>query len=214
MNIDLVDYVGDDLTVANAARVSYGRATSSLTDADVKLISYLMKNKHTSPFEHVIFTFRIEVPIFTARQFMRHRVWSFSEISYRYKEPDMKFFLPDQWRKQSSDNKQVTEGALDAENQVLANTYANAVYEHARHAYQELLDLGVGRELARIVLPVGLYTEFYGTVNLHNLFHFLDLRDHKHAQQEIAWAAGRIKELISPIVPHCFRAWEESRGNS
>lgn len=208
MKVDLVAHMGDDLSIVNAARVSYGGKSEQLSTTDRGLIRYLLANKHTSPFEHVTFTFRVEAPIFVARQWMRHRTWSFNEISYRYKEPDMEFYLPDVWRKQSGDNKQVTEGALDAEKQVLASTYANAVYEHAKHAYQELLDLGVGRELARIILPVGLYTQFYGTVNLHNLLHFLTLRDHDHAQHEIRYPAQRIKELIKPIVPVTLDIWE------
>ena len=213
MKVELVSHMGDDLTVVNAARVSYGGESDVLTDKDRRLIQYLLENKHTSPFEHVTFTFRIEVPIFIARQWMRHRTWSFNELSYRYKEPDMEFYLPGVWRKQSTDNKQVTEGELDADKQILASTYANAVYKHAEHAYQELLDLGVGRELARIVLPVGLYTSYYGTVNLHNLFHFLELRDHEHAQPEIAWTARRIRELIRPIVPACMDSWERLRAS-
>jgi thymidylate synthase (FAD) len=123
----------------------------------------------------------------------------------------MEFYHPVKWRMQSGDNKQVTEGEIDGAAQRAATTYASAAYEHAKHTYQELLDLGVGREMARMVLPVGLYTEFYGTVNLHNLFHFIELRDHEHAQREIRWPTLRLKELASRVVPRTFSIWDDLR---
>lgn len=211
MIVDLVSSMGDDLSIVNAARVSYGGYSDEWKDRDARLIKYLLKNKHTSPFEHVTFTFYVKVPIFIARQWMRHRTWSYNEVSYRYKQPEMEFFVPHKWRQQSNDNKQVTEGEIDAQAQRQATTYANAAYEHAKHTYQELLDLGVGRELARMVLPVGIYTEFYGTVNLHNLLKFIELRDHEHAQPEIAWCAKRLRELAEAAVPRTISIWEELR---
>lgn len=207
--VELIDRMGNDMSVVRAARVSYagdddiGRAA----ELDQKLIRYLIKNKHTSPFEHVVFTFHIKAPIFVARQWMRHRTWSFNEISARYTKLDDDYYLPDVWRRQSKKNKQVSTG------EILDQDAANGAYmklvSDANATYDSLLRMKVSREMARMVLPVGVFTRFYATVDLHNLLHFLELRNHGHAQHEIQEYAQAIEQLIEPYVKWTLEAWRD-----
>lgn len=203
---ELVDSMGDDLSVVQAARVSTGSGTKG-EEADKKLINYLMRHSHTSPFEQVTFKFHVKCPIFVARQWMRHRTWSYNEMSGRYMELPREFYNPSVWRAQDTANKQ---GSLPYN----GDTYwVKGAYEEAlawcERAYQSLLDNGVARELARMVLPLSTYTEFYGTVNLHNLFRFLKLRLDSHAQPEIQVYAQALLMLITPIVPWSVEAWRD-----
>jgi thymidylate synthase (FAD) len=202
--VRLVDHVGSDHSITNSARVSYGQSSKG-EDADKKLIKYLLINKHTSPFEHVVFTFHIKAPIFVTRQWMRHRTWSYNEISYRYTEAPDEFFLPHTWRKQAHVNKQGSLG--EVEEQQVCNEIAIQSYRDAMSSYERLIKLGVGREQARAVLPVSLYTQFYATVNLHNLLHFITLREDAHAQQEIQVYGTALRSIVSPIVPWTIEAW-------
>lgn len=203
--------MGNDLSVVRAARVSYGNDTKS-EDQDRKLLKYLLVNRHTSPFEHVMFTFRVEAPIFVARQWMRHRTWSFNEVSYRYTEAPEEVWHPEVWRGQSTDNKQMSRGTLSGDTALDANDVYEIALTQARWAYSDLLQLGIAREQARAVLPVATMTSFYGTVDLHNLLHFLDLRLHPHAQPEIREYAEAIVDLIRPIVPWTLEIWEGLRN--
>lgn len=206
--VELIDRMGDDRSVVRAARVSFaGDETVRPPEDDQKLIKYLLKNHHTSPFEHVVFTFHASVPIFVARQWMRHRTWAYNEISARYTEVGIDYYWPDEWRAQSSSNRQASDGLVD-EQWILDDRYGDAVGE-ALEAYQVLLNTGVSREMARMVLPQAMFTRFYGTVSLHNLIHFIRLRDHSHAQQEIQEYARAMRELIAPHVPWTIQALEE-----
>lgn len=212
--VRLVGHMGDDLSVVRSARVSHDADWRSGDDSgkDEKLIGYLMRNRHSTPFESVTFTFEIKAPIFVVRQWHRHRTWSYNEVSARYTELPEEFYVPDmnQVTTQSAVNKQ----ARTDERHPLAESIVNelrAQNELAFQSYKNLIHIGVARELARTVLPVGTYTRFFGTVNLHNLLHFLALRDHAHAQYEIRIYAQAIKELIRPIVPVSLAAWEGQR---
>ena len=212
--VRLVDHMGDDLSIVRSARVSHDADWRSGDDSgkDEKLIGYLMRNRHSTPFESVTFTFEIKAPIFVVRQWHRHRTWSYNEVSARYTELPEEFYVPDmnQVTTQSAVNKQ----ARTDERHPLAESIVNelrAQNELAFQSYKNLIHIGVARELARTVLPVGTYTRFFGTVNLHNLLHFLALRDHAHAQYEIRIYAQAIKELIRPIVPVSLVAWEGQR---
>lgn len=201
--VRLVDHMGNDLSIVRSARVSYDADWRAGDEKkDEKLIAYLMKNKHTSPFEAVQFTFEVKAPIFVFRQWHRHRTWSYNEISARYTELDEGFYLPelDQITFQSPSNKQ-----MRTEDQ---NPHAENIREWMEIQnrssflmYQELLQKGCPRELARSVLPVGAYSRMFASVNLHNLFHFLRLRLHEHSQYEIRVYAQAILQLIEPIVP-------------
>lgn len=211
--VRLVDSMGSDLSIVRNARVSYDAAWRSGDDtgSDRRLLNYLLKNKHNTPFESVVFTFEVKAPIFVFRQWHRHRTQSYNELSARYKELPEEFYIPEatQITTQSSDNKQMRtdEAHPLAEafrtNMRLQNTMAFSLYK-------SMLEDGCPRELARSVLPVGTYSHMFATVNLHNLFHFLRERLHPHAQYEIRVYAEAILELIEPIVPESVKIFKET----
>lgn len=208
--VQLVDWMGDDMSVVRSARVSYN-AEPRQDGSDDKLIRYLMKNKHTSPFESVSFTFHLKMPIFVVRQWHRHRTWSYNEVSARYTELPEEFYVPEleQITTQSTSNKQMRtteQHPYAADIRMVMGVSMNQAFV----VYKHLLEIGAPRELARSVLPVGTYTRFFGTVDLHNLFHFLRLRLHEHAQYEIRVYADAILRLIEPIVPVSVAAFRET----
>jgi thymidylate synthase (FAD) len=210
--VELINHLGDDNSVLSAARVSYdGDAKENSVARDKKLLHYLLANKHTSPFEHVNFTFHVKAPIFVARQWMRHRAWSYNEISARYTVSELTFYYPREWRGQSKDNKQASEGVLDPSPHESAKEAYRRALNEAVWAYSSLLEAGASREMARMVLPVSTFTRFYATVDLHNLLHFIELRDHPHAQLEIQEYAVAMRKLIEPIVPWTMEAWNSLR---
>ncbi|QEH36604.1 Thymidylate synthase ThyX [Aquisphaera giovannonii] len=216
--VRLVDAMGSDLSVVLAARVSYDAAWRAGEDqgSDARLIRYLWKNRHTTPFEAVSFTFEIKAPIFVFRQWHRHRTWSYNELSARYRELPEEFYVPDPALigQQSASSKQAREiGDTDAAmlGQRRAEVeHAREVMEGAFAQYRRLLEGGWPRELARSVLPVATYSHMFATVNLLNLLKFLTLRCDGHAQYEIRVYADAMRELIRPIVPVCVSAWEEA----
>ncbi|HBR70597.1 TPA: FAD-dependent thymidylate synthase [Candidatus Dependentiae bacterium] len=203
-SVELMRVSGSDLDVVNAARVSFGKWSDRFDERDQKLINFLMLHDHTSPFEHNQLSFRIKAPIFVARQWMRHRMNSYNEISYRYAKAPLEFYVPACWRGQDAENKQAS--AASFEDESLKKKYQDLI-DHSVKAYNELLDAGVVRELARGVLPVTIYTQFMFTCNLHSLFHFLKLRSHEGAQWEIRQYAQALKELAEEYFPASFRAW-------
>lgn len=210
-HIRLVDSMGSDLSVVRSARVSYDAEWRAGEDEgkDAKLINYLMKNRHTSPFESVTFTFEVKAPIFVFRQWHRHRTWSFNEISARYAELPEEFYVPalDKITTQSVNNKQqrTEEQLADADYcQAQILTACRQSFER----YKVLLERGCPRELARGVLPVNTYSKMFATIDLHNLLGFIRLRDHSHAQYEIQVYAQTMLELIRPVVPVSVAAFE------
>ena len=220
--VRLVDSMGTDLSVVRAARISYNAEWRTGEDEgkDAKLLNYLVKNKHTSPFESCVFTFEVKAPIFVFRQWHRHRTWSFNEISARYAELPEEFYVPEPHLigTQSKDNKQVRDivtaavevggfEVRDRDNDVAGLIRSNC--EHSFRAYRAMLSAGVPRELARSVLPVATYSHMFATCDLHNLMHFLKLRLHSHSQYEIRVYAEAILKLIEPIVPHSVAAFKE-----
>ena len=211
-HVRLVESMGSDLSIVRNARVSYDAEWRTGDDdgKDAKLLNYLLKNKHTSPFESCVFTFDVKAPIFVFRQWHRHRTWSFNEISARYSELPEEFYVPapEQITTQSATNKQMR---TDTQHPQAAG-YAEMIRVCNKNAfsnYRIMIDNGVPRELARSVLPVGTYSHMFGTVDLHNLFHFLKLRLHSHAQYEIRVYAEAMLELIEPIVPISVQAFRE-----
>jgi thymidylate synthase (FAD) len=218
--VRLVDHMGDDLSVVRAARVSYDAAWRAGTDtgSDHRLIHRLWRDRHTTPFEAVVFQLEVMTPIFVLRQWHRHRTWAYNELSARYRELPEVFYEPTPAAigVQSSTNKQ----GRDTSDQGLVErrTVELASYrETCRGAfaiYKNLLAGGWPRELARAVLPVSTYSHMFAKVDLRNLFHFLDLRCDPHAQHEIRVYAEAIVELIRPIVPVCVAAWEAGRGKA
>lgn len=206
MEARLVDHMGSDSAIVQAARVSYGPGTKSVSD-DRALIRYLMRHRHTTPFEMIEFKFHIKAPIFVARQWLRHRTASVNELSARYSIVDTGFFLPTELRKQSTTRGQGGEEPYpDGDNLILKQ---KASCDLAFHAYDELITKGVSRELARAHLPQNTFTEFYWKINLHNLLHFLKLRMDSHAQKEIRDLSVQVYELIKPIVPVTCEAFED-----
>jgi thymidylate synthase (FAD) len=201
-----LDWTGDKEIVRNA-RVSYDNdGTDRTPQQDAKLINYLYANRHTSPFEAMVFTFEIKAPIFVVRQWHRHRTWSYNEVSARYAELPEEFYVPQQLLEQGKGNKQ-----MSGENEVdQADAWKQAMIQHCEEAfvlYKTLLDKGVSRELARTVLPLSTYTRMFGTVDLHNLLGFISLRTHPHAQFEIRQYAAALVDLINPIVPETITAF-------
>jgi thymidylate synthase (FAD) len=213
--VRLIDHVGDDLSIVRAARVSYAAdwRTGEDEGKDAKLIQYLYRNKHTSPFECVVFSFEIKCPIFVARQWHRHRTWAYNEVSARYTEMPEEFYLPAvaQVTTQSQDNKQMRTEEIHPRAEWFI-THMSRANNEAFAIYKGLLKEGCPRELARTVLPLATYTRFFGTVNLHNLFHFLRLRMHAHAQYEIRVYAEAILSIVRDIVPHAFAAFMADVG--
>lgn len=212
----LVDHMGTDLSVARSARVSYDAAwrAGENEGSDARLINYLWKNKHTTPFEAVTFTFEIKAPIFIFRQWHRHRTWSYNELSARYKELPEEFYVPEPTiiGVQSKHSKQarsiVDMDEFELEQRMKECALVRSHNEAAFAQYRELIAAGWPRELARSILPVSTYSHMFATVNLLNLFKFLTLRCDSHAQYEIRVYADAMLELIKPHVPTCIKAWE------
>ncbi|MCH8273686.1 MAG: FAD-dependent thymidylate synthase, partial [Armatimonadetes bacterium] len=209
--VRLVDYLGGDARIVQSARVSYGPGTKTVRE-DRGLINYLMRNQHTSPFEQVILTFHCKMPIFVARQWVRHRTARLNEISARYSVMPDEFYLPEseQMRIQSKRNKQGRDAETIPPEQALEmiatlESEQKKIYE----SYEEMLEAGLARELARISLPVSLYTEWYWQIDLHNLFHFLHVRMDEHAQWEIREYAKALAKCAKAVAPMAFESWEE-----
>lgn len=210
--VGLIDHLGTESTIVNAARVSFGKLKSEMDDRDVKLLEYLISNRHTSPLEHMVFTFSIHCPLFVRGQWHRHRTWSYNEISRRYTEIDMEFYVPETVRGQAESDRQASTGDAIPDNAA----WRERIRRHNADSlalYDELLKAGACREQARGVLPQNMMVTFWGTVDLSNLLHFLELRDSDHAQYEIREYARAIKQLIKPIVPH-VAAYFEKKGMS
>jgi thymidylate synthase (FAD) len=212
--VRLVDHMGSDLSVVRAARVSYDAAWRAGEDqgSDDRLIRYLWKNHHTTPFEAVTFTFEVKAPIFIFRQWHRHRTWSFNELSARYRELPEEFYVPDPaligTQSASSKQARVIGDGTDRDSAELIKDSCRLAFE----AYRQLLARGVPRELARSVLPVATYSHMFATVNLLNLMKFLTLRSHSHAQWEIQQYANAMQQLAATVVPVAMAAWRDANA--
>ena len=206
--VRLIDHMGSDLSVVNAARVSFGKRKEAIDEGDEKLIRYLANHEHTSPFRHTAITFHVKAPIFVFRQWMKHRIGSeFNEISGRYVVfPDDEYFVPEVFRQQAKVNKQGSEGEIAPEHRErAAASYLEACKQSVAH-YKELLEMGVCKEQARCVLPLGLYSEVYWTVSLQAVAHFIHLRSESHAQWEIQQYAAAVKQVVEQVYPVSLRA--------
>ncbi|MFA6504903.1 MAG: FAD-dependent thymidylate synthase [Treponemataceae bacterium] len=208
--IRLVDYLGGDERVVQSARVSYGAGTKSYRE-DAGLIDYLLRNRHTSPFEQVILTFHVKLPIFVARQWIRHRTARLNEISGRYSVMKDEFYVPapEDVAAQSDDNKQGRSAQpLPPEAAEAVRAALEAGQRTAYGDYSKLVDEGIARELARVNLPLSLYTEWYWQIDLHNLFHFMELRLDAHAQKEIRVYAEVLLDIAKKVAPRCCESFE------
>lgn len=200
--IGLVNQMGDETTVVNAARVSFGKMRREMDDRDLALVRYLLENQHNTPLEHVVFTFLVHCPLFVRSQWHRHRTWSYNEISRRYTEEELEFYVPPEVREQAENNRQASVAAGQRLCQAECRELITAQNRAALAVYETLLAKGVCREQARGVLPQNLMTTFWATVDLSNLLRFIDLRASEHAQWEIRVYAEAIKTLIRPSIPH------------
>lgn len=225
--ITLVDHLGDDLTVVNSARVSFGTKKDSWDEKDNLLLEYLVMNRHDSPFRHVQLQFRLKAPEFVMRQWYKHIVGityteqptvdhAWNEVSQRYKEMgEHDYHLPDSsdFRMQSSDNKQASsDEVMDRDKARDARRLTDAHCFNVHHTYKQLIKLGVAREQARMVLPLCIYTEVIWTASLQSVLNFISLRDHPHAQWEIQQYAKAIRKLVAEVAPKTMAAWDKYRS--
>lgn len=205
--VELLDVMGDDAEPARAARVSYGHYAERPWEKDAKLIRYLWEHGHTSPFEMVELKWRIRAPIFVARQWMRHRTANVNEFSMRYADAgdvyggEIRFYTPERWRRTSAANKQSSTGTFPGNLNAEMREDQRALAETAIRGYRKLIDAGVAPEMARIVLPVSVYSEWIWKNDLHNTLHFLKLRSADGAQWEIQQYANAMVELLRERLP-------------
>jgi len=201
--VRLDDAMATDLSVVNSARVSFGRRKTEMDESDEGLIRFLMRDRHGTPFEHNSFRFHVRCPIFVAREWFRHRVGSFNEFSMRYAKATDDFYVPepDDVRTQVGKPGAYSFEPVSPELAEQTREELQAVYEHAFATYEQLVEAGVARELARAVMPVGAYTEFYWTVNARALMNFVALRAHETAQREIRRYADAVETLFAAQMP-------------
>ena len=208
--VRLDNVMADDLSVVNAARVSFGKMHDSLQDGDPELINFLMRERHGTPFEHNSFRFHVRAPIFVAREWFRHRAgWSYNEYSARYSTMEPDYYVPESEDVRSQVGKPgnyTFESMSLEDSDEAARTIADAS-GHAYRTYNYLLKKGVAKELARTVLPVGMYTEFYATCNARSLMHFISLRADETAQREIRYYAEALEAFLSEQMPVTHRAF-------
>jgi thymidylate synthase (FAD) len=217
--VSLLAVSGNDLSITNAARVSHGKEKNTFDESDKKLLTYLWINRHTSPFEHTYLKFHIVIPIYLARQWMRHRHMSYNEISGRYTEMQERFRTPEPrkqarinkqasepWVYEGADNDELARAAFDAKMQERESIYKTA-YESAYASYKKLLELGEAREQARAVLPLSLYTEFICSCNMLAFLHFSSLRYDPHAQWEIQLYAKAMIGMVNVYFPETISIW-------
>ena len=222
--IEVVDSLGDDLTVVNSARVSFGKRKTKFDKSDERLVRYLAKHKHYSPFRHLQVQFHIKAPEFVMRQWYKHVVGiettsngstkdhAWNEISGRY-VPVEEYYIPQIWRKQSEDNKQASEGVLESENNSRAKHYYDTALSTTINMYNRLItDLGVAKEQARVILPLSQYTEVYWTASFQAVMNFIELRNEKTSQIEIQEYAKVLLEQMKEVFPKTTELWSEAHG--
>jgi thymidylate synthase (FAD) len=197
----LIDYMGSDLSVVNAARVSFGKKHDTFQDKDKKLIQYLAKHKHISPFGHAFASFHVKAPIFVARQLVKHKFLRWNEISRRYVDEEPEFYVPDVWRGRSADKKQGSDGIIEIDKTMLEETHGQAEV-----TYQELLNLGVAPEQARMVLPQSTMTEWYWSGSLDAFASMCKLRCASDTQYETRVVADQISDVMSELFPVSWEA--------
>jgi thymidylate synthase (FAD) len=214
--VRLDDAMADDLSVANAARVSFARRKDELDDADSGLIRFLMRERHGTPFEHNSFRFHVRCPIFVAREWFRHRIGSFNEFSMRYARATDDFYVPEveDVRTQVGKPGAYTFERVDDDLARETRDAMREVYEQAFRTYEHLVDRGVAREVARAVLPVGAYTEFYWTVNARALMNFVSLRNAETAQREIRRYGEAVERFLAERMPITYAAFVDGGRKS
>jgi thymidylate synthase (FAD) len=210
--IKLIDYMGSDQAIGDSARISYGKANQGKECEN--LINYLMEHDHSSPFEMAELIFEVKAPIFIARQWMRHRTYSYNEISLRYTEPAKDYFIFDNFRIQSKTNKQGSIGAINSELEKQLQLEYIELMEYCWNVYQRFIAVGVSKEQARGMLPIAWNTTFIVKGNLRNWLHFVKLRMHSTAQAEIRWYADKITDIIAEKFPITWKAFKKFKLDS
>lgn len=201
------DHLGSDQLIVQSARTSHDGEGKGEKE-DKKLLFYLYRNRHTSPFEHASITFTLQMPIFVARQFVRHRTFRLNEVSARYTQLDDRFYVPKVLRKPTPKDKQSSvEGFTDEQNRMMSDIIRDS-YEKAYAVYEHLIGMGVANEMARLVLPVGIYTKMVVNIDMNNLLKFFTLRDDPHAQWEHQQYAKAMKEITRSLFPWCMEAYD------
>ena len=219
---ELLDYMCEDLDIVNSARVSFDVSHTKLEERDVKLIKYLYRNKHTSPFEHCTIKFSCKVPLFVARQHMRHRTWSYNEVSRRYTNVNLEFYTPKEFRPQAETNRQASihdgmmtnpvVNTISGSTQDWITRADEALLSHTRKSvklYNTFLDKGICREQARMVLPQNMYCNYIATANLLNVLKFIGLRNKPDAQWEIKVLAEQMGKFVEDLFPIAWEAFKE-----
>lgn len=206
--VRVVDWLGSDERIAESARISY-KSPSKGEEQDRKLIHYLWKNSHLSPFEQCNVTLNIKMPIFIMRQFVRHRTFKINEVSARYTELPAEFYIPESWRMQDVKNKQGSMGEFSEQVSWAYSADLSRFCENTYRYYQSMITHGVSREMARMVLPVNIYTEIYVNCDLRNLLNFVKLREDSHAQYEIQLYGKAIKSILEELFPITMQAYEK-----
>ena len=221
--IEVIDSLGDDLTVVNSARVSFGKRKEVYDKTDERLVRYLAKYKHFSPFRHLQVQFHVKAPEFVMRQWYKHVVGiettsnssakdhAWNEISGRY-VPVSDYYEPSVWRKQSDDNKQASEGVLDDLQQKRMNDAYNDLMRKVRMTYDKMVKAGMAKEQARIILPLNQYTEVYWTASFQPVMNFIELRNEKTSQIEIQEYAKVMLEQMKEVFPKTTKIWSEVNG--
>jgi thymidylate synthase (FAD) len=220
--VELIDSMGNDLRVVNAARVSFANESTEFGDKDKKLLKYLAKHHHSSPFEHITATFHIQAPLYAAVQHLRHRTFSYNMISRRYTDFDIQFYTPNQYRKQHKSNRQASEDELvdfqipivHSDGFTIMTSASERISQHVRNSielFDQLIEAGMCKEQARGVLPQNIYTRYYVTGNLWNYNKFCQLRLHDGAQWEIRKIAEEMESQLHQVAPCSWGALTETR---
>ena len=221
--IEVVDSLGSDLTVVNSARVSFGKRKKKFDDSDRRLVRYLAKYKHYSPFRHLQVQFHLKAPEFVMRQWYKHVVGiettsnssvkdhAWNEISGRY-VPVVDYYNPSVWRKQSDDNKQASEGVLDDLQQKRMDDAYDDFMRKVRMTYDKMVNAGMAKEQARIILPLNQYTEVYWTASFQAIMNFIELRNEKTSQWEIQEYAKVLLDLMFDVYPETTKLWSEAHN--
>lgn len=210
INVEYIDHMGDDLRVANAARVSFNKRKTEFDESDAKLIQYLAKHQHKSPFNHTFATFYVKAPIFVARQLVKHEYMPWNEVSRRYVDDGLEFYFPTEWRSRVKNVKQGSGDALDTDTSIECDESLIHIREQCVNEYERLLELGVAPEMARMILPANLMTEWYWSGTMYAFAKMCHLRLDPHAQLESSLVARPISDKMTELFPVSWPALLEN----
>ena len=205
--VELLDHMGDDLGIVNAAKVSYYNQAEEMGAREIKLLNFLLTHNHVSPVEQTSLKFRVKCPLYVSHQWMRHRTQSYNQVSRRYTNESLEMYIPDKLRTQHKVNKQCSNQDEHVDDETLINAMKNA-WTLSLNTYNRLINAGVAREIARGVLPCGMMTEFICTMNLRNFLHFWELRAKEDAQYEIRVFADAMMEMVETQFPQTIKLYK------